>query len=204
MKENIFAIRSRGLSVGFGFLANGYFITAAHVITDYSPCIVIIDGKIIELSKEVPIFIEAGDVYDPENIDLAYYKLNIGKSGFDVSDYIPYKNELLESYCLRDAKKNDSNNPIYESDIQPAYALGEVEGNYFHCKCKRYEGSSGSPLIKDNKVIGIMHGGMIVKDLISNGKLSDEEKRILNLKDDDIICSFLSIKAFMTLINENE
>ena len=76
-----------------------------------------------------------------------------------------------------------------------------MEGNYFHCKCYRHEGSSGSPLIKDKHVIGIMHGGEVVKELIKQKSLSEEEKQVFNLKDEDIICSFLKINAVMTLID---
>ena len=32
-------------------------------------------------------------------------------------------------------------------------------GNYFVCECVRHEGSSGSPLLNNNDVVGIMHGG---------------------------------------------
>ena len=44
-------------------------------------------------------------------------------------------------------------------DTTPAYPIGAVQGNYFVCECVRHEGSSGSPLLMDNKVVGIMHGG---------------------------------------------
>ena len=101
-------------------------------------------------------------------------------------------------------KEKNNDNEEYEIDIEPASALGEEEGNYFHCKCYRHEGSSGSPLINDNHVIGIMHGGAVVKELITQMRLSEEEKQAFNLKDEDIICSFLKINAIMTLIDNSK
>jgi hypothetical protein len=41
----------------------------------------------------------------------------------------------------------------------PAYPLGKEEGYYLYCNCERFEGSSGSPLLKDDRVVGIMQGG---------------------------------------------
>ena len=205
MKETIYAIMCGQVQVGYGFIANGFFLTAAHVITDYKPCIVYIEGLKIELSNMVPEFVGIGKNNGPISyIDLAFYKIDKVKGGLCITDYIPRKNEMLESLCLRDVSTPGSKDPIYELDVVPAYSLGEAEGNYFHCKCNRDEGSSGSPLLKDNHVIGIMHGGRMVKDLIVEGFLSEEEKRAHNLEDDDKICSFLRISAFMSLIESVE
>jgi V8-like Glu-specific endopeptidase len=49
--------------------------------------------------------------------------------------------------------------PTLEQSIELAFVVNEKVGNYFYCDCKRLEGSSGSPLLKDNNVVGIMHGG---------------------------------------------
>jgi len=46
-----------------------------------------------------------------------------------------------------------------------------------------------------------MHGGEVVKELVKQKSLSEEEKQVFNLKDEDIICSFLKINAVMTLID---
>lgn len=44
-------------------------------------------------------------------------------------------------------------------DTTPVYPIGAVQGNYFVCECVRHEGSCGSPLLNNNDVVGIMHGG---------------------------------------------
>lgn len=204
MKENIFAIQYGKKSVGHGFIAEGYFITAVHVLRDNENAFVKIKGNIIEFDKVKPVYVGRGRDNDSDFIDLAYFKINNIEGGFPVLDYIPQKGEVLESCCLRKIKETTAGNEEYELDIEPAYALGESESNYFHCKCHRFEGSSGSPLIKDNHVIGIMHGGEVVKKLIEKGVLSEEEKQTFNLKDDDIICSFLKINAFKSLIDNSK
>lgn len=197
MKENIFAIKSGRNLVGHGFLADGYFITAVHVLAENDNCFVFINGEIKEFNKATPMFVGRGKISDANFIDMTFFKFEKIDGGFHVSDYIPQKDEVLNSCCLHNnCKTNDSE---YEIDVEPAYSLGEVEGNYFHCKCNRHEGSSGSPLIKDNHVIGIMHGGRKVKDLLDEGRLSEKEKEFYRLFDDDILCSFLKIGVFMEL-----
>lgn len=148
----------------------------------------------------MPAYVGRGRYNAPNFIDLAFFKFNNIEGGFSILDYTPEKDDVLESYCLHKKERNNDNEE-YEIDIESAYALGEVEGNYFHCKCYRHEGSSGSPLIKDKHVIGIMHGGAVVKELIKQKSLSEEEKQVFNLKDEDIICSFLKINAVLTLID---
>ncbi|MBR6139607.1 MAG: trypsin-like peptidase domain-containing protein [Prevotella sp.] len=196
MKENIFAIKDGKKHIGHGFLANGYFISAAHVLRDNPNSFVKLKEEKKEFSKTKPLYVGRGKDTDPSFIDLVILKFENVEGGFPVLDYTPQKDEVLESCCIRKVNGNEE----YELDVEPAWALGESEGNYFYCKCNRDEGSSGSPLIKDNHVIGIMHGGEFVKKLIEKGELSEEEKLSLNLKDEDKICAFLKISAFISLI----
>lgn len=202
-KENIFVIKSGKIEVGYGFLAEGYFITAVHVLSDNDNCFVTINGEKIEFSKVTPVFVGRGRVNDPNFVDLAFFKFENIDGGFPILDYIPQKDDVMESCCLHKKDENTVNEE-YELDVEPAYALGETEGNYFHCKCNRQEGSSGSPLINGNQVIGIMHGGSVVMELIEQKILSEEEKQKFNLKDEDTICSFLKISAFMSLIDNTK
>lgn len=200
MKQYIYPIIRGEKQVGHGFLANDYFITAVHILRENDNAYVIIDGEKVEFDKVVPAYVGRGRYNDPNFIDLAFFKFNNIEGDFSILDYTPEKDDVLESYCLHKKERNNDNEE-YEIDIESAYALGEVEGNYFHCKCYRHEGSSGSPLIKDKHVIGIMHGGAVVKELIKQKSLSEEEKQVFNLKDEDIICSFLKINTVLTLIN---
>ena len=204
MKENLFTIIGGQIPLGHGFLANGYFITAAHVLRGSDKYLVTIKGETIDLAKEVPVYKGSGNIYDPNCFDIAVFKFENVEGGLPILDYTPKKDEELESCCQRIVKDDDRGKPVYELDVKPAFALGEEEGHYFHCKCFRKKGSSGSPLLKDNHVIGIMHGGKVVKELIEQGRLSEEEKQAYNLKDEDIISSFLKINAFLSLIDNNK
>lgn len=199
MKENIFEIKSGKSHVGYGFLAEGYFLTAVHILSGNDNCFVNINGKIIEFSKVKPAFVGRGNNNDPNFVDMAFFKFNDIEGGLLVSDYTPQKDEVFESICIKKTKDQKTSNSGDESEIELAYSLGEVEGNYFHCKCNRHHGSSGSPLLKDNHVIGIMHGGRKVKELLDEGRLSEKEKDFYSLNDDDILCSFLKIGVFMGL-----
>lgn len=203
MEQNVYAIFRGKKQVGHGFLANDFFVTAVHVLRDNDNAFVMIKGEKVEFDKIQPVYVGRGRDNDPNSTDIAFFKFKNVEGGFSVLDYTPQKDDVLESCCLQ-KKEGNTDNEEYEIDLEPAYALGEVEGNYFHCKCNRHEGSSGSPLIKGNHVIGIMHGGEVVKKLIEQKSLSEEEKQALNLKDDDIICSFLKINAFMSLIEKTK
>ena len=52
----------------------------------------------------------------------------------------------------------------------------------------------------ENAMYALM-GGAVVKELIKQKSLSEEEKQVFNLKDEDIIRSFLKINAVLTLID---
>lgn|GEM_PF-1731746 len=199
MKDYLFVIKSGKCQVGYGFLADGYFITAAHVLSDNDNCFVNINGNKIEFSKVTPAFVGRGRVSDPNFVDLAFFKFENIEGGFPVLDYIPQKDDVLENCCLRKVKDDNLGDHEFGLDVELAYSLGEIEGNYFHCKCNRHEGSSGSPLIKNNHVIGIMHGGRKVKELLDVGRLSEKEKELYSLNNDDILCSFLKMSVFMAL-----
>lgn len=66
LKEYIFPIFSGGTIVGQGFLADGYFITAAHVVKDFPSSFTIIKGKRFGFSNfypdKHPIFIGEGNI----------------------------------------------------------------------------------------------------------------------------------------------
>ena len=172
MKDYLFLIKSGKHQVGYGFLADGYFITAVHVLSDNDNCFVNINGNKIEFSKVTPAFVGRGRVSDPNFVDLAFFKFENIEGGFPVLDYIPQKDDVLENCCLRKIKDDNLDDHEFELDVEPAYSLGEI---------------------------GIMHGGRKVKELLDVGRLSEKEKELYSLNDDDILCSFLKMSVFMAL-----
>lgn len=164
LKEYIFPIFSGGTIVGQGFLADGYFITAAHVVKDFPSSFTIIKGKRFGFSNfypdKHPIFIGEGNIHhDPKMIDIAIYPYGDIKSPLTLSSYIPQKGDWFDSCSMHEVMDFTSLNPSCKLRMVSASALGEEEENYFFCDCKQYGGSSGAPLIRDNEVVGIMHGG---------------------------------------------
>lgn len=166
LKRYISPIYCGGTIIGQGFVADGYFITAAHVVKDFPSCFTELNGLKRELSNEEPFNSIEGDIYHDENmIDVVLYPCDEIYSPLHLSNYIPKQGDQFESYCVHEVSTPFSLtqmvplNPTYEQSVEPAIVVKEEIGNYFYCVCKRLGGSSGSPLLKDNNVVGIMHGG---------------------------------------------
>lgn len=164
VKQYIFPIYSGGTIVGQGFVADGYFITAAHVVKDFPSCFTRINGKRIGFSNFYPdkhlAFIGEGDIYhDSSMMDVAIYPCGEIESPLHLSENIPQKGETLESYCMHEVMDFSRLNPPCELRMKPAFAKGQEDGNYYYCDCEQYGGSSGSPLLMGKDVVGIMHGG---------------------------------------------
>lgn len=165
LKLYVFPIYNGREAVGQGFIADGYLITAAHVVQDYPSCYIVMKGKRLELSKEKPVFMGVGDIYhDDKMMDVAVYSYDDIVSPLHFSEYIPRKGDILNSICFQEISIPFSiivtpQAPSFDVSRERAVVTGKEEGNYFYCHCKRYGGSSGSPLLKDNDVVGVMHGG---------------------------------------------
>lgn len=182
LSQYIFPIYSGGTIVGQGFVADGYFITAAHVVKDFPECFVVLNGKRFDLAKEETAFIGYGDIdHDPLMIDVALYSFDYIDSPLHLSNNVPQTGETLESYCVHELMDVSSLNPHFNLTMEPAVINGDEEGNYFYCNCKRDGGSSGSPLLKGNEVVGIMHGG-----------------------DGNEICAFLKVGIILYSVNGNK
>lgn len=155
--------------VGQGFEADGYFITAAHVVKDNPNCYVMIGEHKIPLCNYKfhygrktldASFIGKGDTYkDKDQIDIVMYEFGSSDSPLHFNIHTPTMGEVFSSHCVNPVYDSGTNKYYNEYSVEKALVLGEEDGNYFYCKCKRFEGSSGSPLLWKNQVVGIMHGG---------------------------------------------
>lgn len=176
INQCIFPIMVGDIAVGQGFVADGYFITAAHVIKDNPSCFVQIGNKSIELVEEKWLFEGERDVwYDETQHDVIMCKMEGLPSPLHLSARKVTFDDVLRSYCML-LKFDSANNKYYnELSVKEATLKNMTGSNYMYCECERYEGSSGSPLLIDNEVVGIMHGG------IGSTKL----------------CAFLKVRSFI-------
>lgn len=164
MEQYIYPIFGENRTIiGQGFVADGLFITAAHILKIYVAPYILVNGRTYALSKEPPLFVSFfEDTNVPEDsYDLAVYNFKGVESPLTLSSYLPQIGDVLSSHCMVEVAEGTS---IFADrriilDTTPAYPIGAVQGNYFVCECVRHEGSSGSPLLINNDVVGIMHGG---------------------------------------------
>ena len=181
INQCIFPIMDGIDDVGQGFLADGYFITAAHVVKHHPNCFIDIGSNIIKLSEIPLVLIGEGDVdRDAGQVDVAIYRYGYA-SPLHLSTYKPQQTDLLESHCMMVRYDNTTGKYYNELDVKSAILLNREDENYFYCRCLRFGGSSGSPLLFGNQVVGIMHGG--------DGKTTGIESIGL--------CAFLKIESFL-------
>lgn len=156
--------------LGNGFIINNYFITAAHVISKAgNNTFIKIGAAEIPLSKEKMVFykevpIDGADDTIPEKdkedvfndkstTDIAIFRIDGLTSPLMLADKVPCGGDSMKSYFYKREK-------WFEADA----IVGEewFYGNFFGCtfgSIRPNVGCSGSPLIKDNIVYGILHGG---------------------------------------------
>lgn len=146
--------------VGQGFFANGYFITAAHIVNKWPDCYIYFDDKKIYLSEcECILFGEGNVERDCSKLDIAIYKFENAISVLHLSSRKPQTSDMLKSWKANIRMDLETGKYFNRLDAKEAILTGQEEGNYFYCKCNRYDGSSGSPLLIDNEVVGVLHGG---------------------------------------------
>jgi V8-like Glu-specific endopeptidase len=160
IEQCLFPIIEGDECVGQGFVADSFFITAAHVVNDYPDSFIEIGDQRIILSKETPIYIGKGDIEkDPKTKDVAIYIFPNTHSFLHLSSRKIANTDYLRSFCIAFNYDRTTNEYHKDLHILEATLLEQEEGNYLYCKCNRYQGSSGSPLVVGNEVVGIMHSG---------------------------------------------
>lgn len=149
-------------SDGCGVLIGNLFITAAHVVED-NPFYLRIGEQLLILKKEEALIYE----YNPcENGgDIAIFKIDNYCSPIRLDNMYPQKGMTLNCVWTEHIVETDSNDIF---SIKESYAIkkcdaviNEVEGNFFQCKTTDLlkPGSSGSPVVRGDRVVGFLHGG---------------------------------------------
>lgn len=181
MKNNVIAIFSSNYTEGNGFFLKNYFFTSGHVIAQAENPYIVIDNQQIELTN--PVFFEANNT-DSKSYDIAIFDLNIkGANDWEFFEKEPTQDMILKSISVK-AMIDE----YVECDFIPN---GVIVDNYFAglSSVNLKEGSSGSPVVLDNKVVGIMTAG-------NNGGLDSPCNPELPLT----YCLFLSSKAIIKLL----
>lgn len=151
---------------GCGVLIGDLFVTAAHVVQEHDFHL-FIDGEKICLRRNDALIYKYEQV--EEGADVAIFRLDGYKSPLEFDTSIPQKDMHLDSISYEHVVKQNTNakNIFLEEPkdwyepIECKATIDEIAGNFFQCKTTTIlkPGSSGSPVFRNGKVFGILHGG---------------------------------------------
>lgn len=160
-----------GESDGCGVLVGDLFVTAGHVIEHAVVARVYIDHVDYELRKEDAVYysFDDKDSLDTNASDVAVFKLEgVTPSPLALAENSPSIDDDMTSVSyLHYGKKNPYATSVFEATIEVYEKLvwnakvTELSNNFFVCdmEVQLKPGSSGSPVLDGNKVVGILHGG---------------------------------------------
>ena len=153
MKQYVYPILSKDYTDGSGVFVGNLFITAGHVIDEAQEPYIISNGVSISLAKDYAILFHNDDTAD--GYDIAVYQIDSVKSELYLSDTQPNASMELTSVSYKTMAQGK------ELFVCNATVREESEGNYFYVDTDAIltTGSSGSPIIKDNKVYGLLCRG---------------------------------------------
>lgn len=166
-KKYIFPINST--TDGSGVIVGDLFITAGHVIEDGIKPSVVINGKSYSLDKEDAILFDTNSEGRSDGLDVAVFRLNERCSPLHLADTIPSEGQRLLSCCYRHTVNCNSglSSNIFSSTINEDWIFEQRKGivtslfdNFFECQFieSLSKGSSGSPIIDNDKVVGVLYG----------------------------------------------
>lgn len=151
--ECIFPIQNENYVEGCGFLIGEYFITSGHVIEKSENPFITIEGKKMQLSA--PLFFKA-NLNNSTSYDLAIFSIPAHKN----NSLELFEGEIEEGmeFTSYSYKRSESGYDLIKCE---AIAGSYKEGNYFSAltSMNLKSGSSGSPVLIRNKVVGIMTKG---------------------------------------------
>ena len=171
MKEFVFPTVD-DLNDGCGVLVGNLFITSAHVVQEHD-FYLFIDGNNIRLRKEDALLFKYKQAED--GADVAVFRLNGYESPLEFDTSSPQRDMYLDSISYEHVVERNSNleNTFLKGTrdwyklIECQATIDELAGNFYQCKTTTIlkPGSSGSPVFRNGKVFGILHGGQIGTNL---------------------------------------
>lgn len=149
--------------VGNGFFIEDYFVTAAHVIDEAGNAYINVGNEEKKLSRENAIIWRSmlEKAYEYDNLDagdIAVYRFDGVKSPLKLSESMPNQGDILVSCYYYNETWHQTKGSVGDNDDW-------FRGNFFGWKTDSDNlhptegGSSGSPLLKNNIVYGVLHAG---------------------------------------------
>jgi uncharacterized tellurite resistance protein B-like protein len=149
--------------IGNGFFIEGLFVTAAHVIeeSENGECYIKVGGDEKELCSDRAVIyrkVADDDEYRDLNIgDVAVFRFDGVKSPLKLNTTLPVKGDTLTSCYYYQSAWHHAIGLVGDDDWFMGNFFGwQTAANTIH---PTEGGSSGSPLLKDNIVYGILHAG---------------------------------------------
>lgn len=177
---------------GCGFFVGNLFITAAHVLQAADNPYIIVNGHKLLLTKENAV-VWNYDKKDPNGTDMAIFKLEFRENEFQLKDYLPTIDETVTNISLKTLMDKSVPEGVKFHVSSCQCIVNGYEGNYIGVLSSHnlYGGTSGSPFVIGEDIIGIMSAGNINSD----GTIMNENVPINQ-------CMFLSSKAIIAKLNE--
>lgn len=145
---------------GLGCFVGDYFLTSGHVIGEETKYLFWNKERYILDPKEaLSIRMITEEKEDDTQDDFALFRFNGIDSPLRLADSLPPVGAILD--CITWVSDNDTSK--VDGFLKRVICKGEVARHYYHFfSCRMdymlHEGSSGSPLILDNMVMGILSG----------------------------------------------
>lgn len=177
--KNIYPIHCTDYDEGCGFFIGSRFFTSGHVIAQADNPYIEVCGERVYLTN--PIYFGDNEI-DANDYDLAVFDIPSCFGSFELYEYAIKSGIVLKSLSYKHLGTE-----FVETDV----VTGEQEGNYISgiSKANLKSGSSGSPVLIGNKVVGIMTKG-------NNNDLDEPFNPELPLN----YCVFLSSTAIRNVI----
>lgn len=143
---------------GCGFFIRDYFITAGHMFEKAESLTIFFNGQYHTFNKCDAIYLKSikEDTTSELTQDIAIFKFEGVDSPLKLCGHMPYVNTVLTNYSFIPTVGQLNPFDMLITECQVLHTLF----NFFECKTDTIlkEGSSGSPLIADDVVYGILSG----------------------------------------------
>lgn len=178
-EQQIYPILNTNYEEGCGFFIDHHFFTSGHIIAKAENPYIVVNEIRVSLSN--PIFYQC-DEYDVNGYDLAIFDIPSCYSKLEL-----FEDAIIPDMELKSVSFKNLGRELVETEV----ITQEQDGNYFSgiSQANLKSGSSGSPVLLENKVVGVMTKG-------NNNDLDEPKIASLPLN----FCMFLSATAIKNIL----